>query len=67
MTAATGWTGGAPRGLQCLGLDHTKALVTFQVRDVMASERGPWEVWPLLPVLSWEALTYAVPMEGRSP
>lgn len=67
MTAATGQTGGAQRSLQCLGLGNTKALVTLQVSEVMVLERGPQEVWPLPSVTGWEAVTYVVPMEGRSP
>ena len=54
VTAAKGQAGGAHRGLQCPGLDSTKALVTLQVSEVIALERGPQEFRPLPPVTSWK-------------
>lgn len=48
-------------------MNDTKALVTLQVSVVIALARGSQEVQPLPLVTSWEAPTYVVAMESRSP
>lgn len=65
-TASVGQAGGA-QGLRCRRSDTTKALVTLQVGEVVALERGPQDVWPPLPVTSRGTPAYVVPIEGRSP